>query len=192
MAPLPRFVLPVVLSLCVALAGIGSAVAAPPHPVTHVSAAAPWTDWYAYHGSGHRSGYAPGMPPSGALVVNHRVTLDGAVYASPIVVKGVTIVTTENDTVYAFGSTWKLLWKQHLGTPSPAAQRPCGNIDPLGITGTPTYAAATGLGRAAEFSGTPPTHQLYGSRSRPERSRGTTAWIWPGSIRPRCRSGERS
>jgi streptogramin lyase len=31
-----------------------------------------------------------------------------------------------------------------VGSPSPAYQRPCGDIDPLGITSTPVYSAQTG------------------------------------------------
>ena len=68
-------------------------------------------------------------------------------------------MATENDTVYAYSSTSRLLWTRHLGTPSPSRERPCGNIDPLGITGTPVYAAGN-IYVAAEFSGSPPTHQL--------------------------------
>jgi hypothetical protein len=121
-----------------------------------------WSDWYAYHQSGHRAGYSAGMPSVHQLAVTHRITLDGAVYASPIVVGGVTIVATENDTVYAFSSTYRQLWKRHVGSPSPAAQRPCGNIDPLGITGTPSYAAKTGdVYVAAELGGSTPSHQLF-------------------------------
>ena len=54
------------------------------------------------------------------------------------------------------------MWKAHLGSPSPAGQRPCGNIDPLGITGTPAYDAGKNqVYVAAELSGSPPSHRLY-------------------------------
>jgi hypothetical protein len=36
-------------------------------------------------------------------------------------------------------------WRAHVGTPVPLASLPCGNIDPLGITGTTVYSPATGL-----------------------------------------------
>src|SRR4051812_3215580 len=66
-----------------------------------------WTNWYAYHGTGHRAGYSPTMPaPHSGLSINHRIALDGAVYASPIVYNGVTIVATENNSVYAFSPTF--------------------------------------------------------------------------------------
>jgi hypothetical protein len=49
------------------------------------------------------------------------------------------------------------VWKRHLGTPSPSSQRPCGNINPLGITGTPIYYPGNGLVYvAAEFGASPP------------------------------------
>ncbi len=121
-----------------------------------------YADWPTYHGSNYRAGFARSMPAvSGAMKVVHRLKLDGAVYGSPIVVGGVTVVATENDTVYAFDSAYRTIWKKHLGTPSPARERPCGNIDPLGITGAPAYSPITKLVyMAPEFSGSPPSHQL--------------------------------
>jgi hypothetical protein len=123
-------------------------------------------EWTAYHGNPLRTGHSTSMPTfHGGLHVARRIGLDGAVYASPIVARGLTIVATENDTVYAFGPRNRLVWKRHLGRPSPAAQRPCGDIDPLGITGTPVYDRAKGLVYLApEFSGSPPTHRLYALR----------------------------
>lgn len=162
-------VVAVFLGACTA-GGTDAHSATPParhttQPANTRSAAASYADWYAYHGDGTRSGYAATMPtPTGPPRVLKKLALDGAVYAAPIVVHGTLIVATENDTVYAFNaSTYQLQWHKHLGSPSPAAQRPCGNIDPLGITGTPTYAATTGLVYvAAELSGSPPTHRLFG------------------------------
>jgi len=47
-----------------------------------------------------------------------------------------------------------VIWRRHVGTPVPLADLPCGNIDPLGITGTPVYDPASGLVYAvAETSG---------------------------------------
>jgi len=129
-----------------------------------VAATTKWTNWYAYHGNGSRHGYSPTAPaPTSGLRINHKVRLDGPVYASPLVYNGVTVVATENNTVYAFSLSFKLLWKRHLGAPSPSGQHPCsGNIDPRGITGTPSYAASTNsVYVAAELSGRPATHRLY-------------------------------
>ncbi|HVU91701.1 MAG TPA: PQQ-binding-like beta-propeller repeat protein [Jatrophihabitans sp.] len=119
-------------------------------------------DWPVYHYNGYRSGNYPSMPAPRHMRVSHSVALDGQVYASPIVHNSRTLVATENNTVYRFGPHYRVVWKRHLGTPSPARQRPCGNIDPLGITGTPAYSARTGkVYVAAELSGSPPTHRLY-------------------------------
>jgi hypothetical protein len=124
---------------------------------------APSTDWTQYHGDRGRSGVSRSMPAfHGGLHVAKQIPLDGAVYASPIVANGLTIVATENDTVYAFNRANHLVWRRHLGTPSPSSERPCGNIDPLGITGTPLYNPNNGLVYvAAEFSGSGPTHRLF-------------------------------
>ena len=65
------------------------------------------------------------------------------------------IVATENDSLYALDqATGKVLWRAHVGTPVPLSELPCGNIDPLGITGTPVYDASSGIVYAvAETSG---------------------------------------
>ena len=56
------------------------------------------------------------------------------------------IAATENDSIYALDdATGKVVWRTNVGTPVPLADLPCGNIDPLGITGTPVYDAANGL-----------------------------------------------
>ncbi|MDT4996632.1 MAG: hypothetical protein QOD45_700 [Pseudonocardiales bacterium] len=132
-----------------------TAAAAEPAPSIRV-------DWPMYHGDAARSGYAPSMPAvSGQPRVVHQLTLDGAVYASPIVVGGVTIVATENDSVYAFDASFHRIWRRHLGSPSPAGERPCGDIDPLGITGTPVYDSSHNAVDVAAELGGPPRHRLY-------------------------------
>ncbi|MGA2530649.1 MAG: PQQ-binding-like beta-propeller repeat protein [Acidimicrobiales bacterium] len=78
--------------------------------------------------------------------------LDGAVYGEPLVYDATVYVATENDTVYAIAAaTGKVLWHQHVGTAvstsvvdsAPTLGSGCGDIDPLGITGTPVIDAAT-------------------------------------------------
>jgi outer membrane protein assembly factor BamB len=98
------------------------------------------------------------MPLVQRLRVAVRLSLDGAVYASPVVAAGRTFVATENDSVYAFDAHYAQLWRTHLGTPSPASERPCGNIDPLGITGTPIV--ANGLVYVATEYARPVRHEL--------------------------------
>jgi outer membrane protein assembly factor BamB len=118
-------------------------------------------DWPMYHGDASHSGRSPSMPAaSGSLRVIESIKLDGAVYASPIAVDGVIVVATENDSVYAFDPHGKQLWHVSAGPPSPAYQRPCGNIDPLGITGTPVYSAQTGEVYLVAERGGPVGHDL--------------------------------
>jgi outer membrane protein assembly factor BamB len=109
-----------------------------------------------------RAGVSAAMPPArGKPVRVQSLRLDGEVFASPIVVRGLTIVATENDTVYAFDQSYRQVWKRRLGSPSPAQQRQCGDIDPLGITGTPVYdAAANRVFVVAELGGSV-RHVLY-------------------------------
>ena len=117
-------------------------------------------DWPGYHGSADRAGVAAAMPPVSRLGVVASVRLDGAVYAAPIVAAGLTVVATENDTVFAFDRSYRQVWRRHLDEPSPAAERPCGNIDPLGITGTPVYDPGSGLVYVSPEYGGPPRHEL--------------------------------
>jgi outer membrane protein assembly factor BamB len=128
---------------------------------TNPAAAAP-RDWPSYHGNAQRSGYAPTMAAaSGQLRIAKRYALDGNVYASPLVIGGRVVVGTENDSVYAI-QNGRVVWRRHLGTPAPQSQLPCGNIFPLGITGTPVY--RNGLIYATAEFASPPRHTLYALR----------------------------
>ncbi len=119
-------------------------------------------DWPTYHGTPDRAGKSTTMPAaSGALQLQHSLDLDGEVFASPIVVGGLTIVATENDTVYAFDQSYRQVWKRRLGSPSPAEERQCGDINPLGITGTPVYDASTGHVYLVAENGGSVRHVLY-------------------------------
>lgn len=96
--------------------------------------------WPTYHGGNDRAGSASGVPAPHKLSRAWRAHLDGAVYGQPVVADGVAYAATENDTVYALDlADGRQRWKRHLGTPARLAALPCGNIDPLGITGTPAY-----------------------------------------------------
>jgi outer membrane protein assembly factor BamB len=119
-------------------------------------------DWPVYHLDPQRTGNQLAFPSfAGSLTQAWSAKLDGAVYAEPLVVGGHVIAATENDTVYSLDpATGTVLWQQHLGTPVRLATLPCGDIDPLGITGTPAFDPTTGLVFAvAEVSG--PKHVLF-------------------------------
>jgi outer membrane protein assembly factor BamB len=119
-------------------------------------------DWPMYHGTPDHAGFAASMPAaSGRPVLAHSLRLDGAVYASPLVVRGLTIVATENDSVYAFDRDYRQVWKRSLGSPSPAEERQCGDINPLGITGTPIYDPATNRVYVVAETGGSVRHRLY-------------------------------
>jgi outer membrane protein assembly factor BamB len=120
------------------------------------------TDWPTYHLNNLRTGSLPGTPDPHSLSRLWGAQLDGAVYAEPLVVGRHVIVATERDSLYALDpASGKIQWHTHVGTPVPLSTLPCGNIDPLGITGTPVYDPATGLVFAvAEIAG--PGHILVG------------------------------
>ncbi len=87
-------------------------------------------------------------------------------YAQPLVVGDRVLVATEADSLYALSlRTGQVQWRANVGEPVPLSELPCGNIDPLGITGTPTYDPGTGLVFAvAEVTG--PAHLLVGVEAR--------------------------
>ncbi|TMC20239.1 MAG: hypothetical protein E6J34_13190 [Chloroflexi bacterium] len=102
------------------------------------------------------------VPDPSRLNMAWSTSLDGAVYAEPLVVAGHVIVATEGDSLYSFdAATGKQLWHTNVGTPVALSSLPCGNIDPLGITGTPVYDPATKrVFAVAEVTG--PAHVLVG------------------------------
>jgi outer membrane protein assembly factor BamB len=72
--------------------------------------------------------------------------LNGAVYAQPLIDGGTVYVATENDSVYAVSAAaGAVLWRAQVGVPvslsvvdsAPTLSSGCGDINPLGITGTP-------------------------------------------------------
>src|SRR3984957_13311556 len=113
---------------------------------SHNNVGHPGTDWPTYGHDFARTGVAANMAPAGPLSVSWRAHLDGAVYGQPLLVGSTVIAATENDSIYALDQgTGKVIWRTNVGTPVPLASLPCGNIDPLGITGTSVYDAANGL-----------------------------------------------
>jgi hypothetical protein len=96
-----------------------------------------------------------------------------AVYAQPLFVDGnggqdLLVVATEADNVYALdAATGAQVWVKNLGTPLPLSDALCGNIDPLGITGTPVIDLASrtifldALTVGTADGGTTPHHQIF-------------------------------
>jgi hypothetical protein len=90
-------------------------------------------------------------------------SLDGQVYAEPLVCGNSVFVATEDDSVYAINATTgATVWKTHLGTPMNSGSLPCGDISPTsGITGTPVIDVTTGTLYAVAFLSSG-SHVLFG------------------------------
>jgi len=69
-------------------------------------------------------------------------TISGNVYAQPLYIEGgpngpMVIAVTESNNVYALDADdGSIIWQRNLG-PAVTSGLPCGNINPLGISGTP-------------------------------------------------------
>ncbi len=139
------------ITTAVASAGHKGRTASPSAPRT----ASPGADWPEYNANPARTGVAAGLPAAGALSTAWTAHLDGVVYGQPLLVGNEVIAATENDSIYALNrATGQVTWHTQVGTPVPLSALACGNIDPLGITGTPAYDAGNGLVYAvAEVTG---------------------------------------
>ncbi|MGH7156358.1 MAG: hypothetical protein ACREF3_20750, partial [Acetobacteraceae bacterium] len=99
--------------------------------------------------------------------------IEGHVYAQPLywhpsaAGTGLIIVATESDVVWALdAASGRVVWHTTLGRPVPRSALPCGNINPLGITGTPVIEPQTGalyLDAMVDQDGTP-QHLIFGLR----------------------------
>ncbi len=134
------------LALVLVQSGCGSGSGAPAAsasvaPTLHPASPSPAlaADWVEYHRNSARSGLGPAVPAVSNPAVAWTAHLDGAVYASPLIVAGHVLAATENNTVYALDVfSGAVVWKIHLGEPVAASSLPCGDIGPVtGITGSP-------------------------------------------------------
>ena len=126
-----------------------------PATVSRSAASSAAADWPTYDRTAERSGVAVSSPALVAVRQSWTASVDGAVYAQPLVVGSEVIVATENDSVYALGaSSGAVLWTRHLASPVTAGL-PCGNINPSGITGTPVADPATGRLWVVTFTAQP-------------------------------------
>ena len=131
-----------------------------------------------YDYTNQRTGLDTATAPITALSDNPAWTthLDGAVYGEPLLYGGYVLVATEHDTIYALTpSTGRVAWHLHVATPVPTSvidratglASYCGNINPLGITGTPVidtthnviYVAAEEIDGATAWQNI--RHRLY-------------------------------
>jgi len=70
--------------------------------------------------------------------------ISGNVYAQPLYIEGgpsgraMVIAVTESNNVYALDAAdGTVIWTDNVGAPMPLSKLPCGDINPLGISGTP-------------------------------------------------------
>ncbi len=126
-----------------------------------------------YHGSADRSGLyiVPGLTvaraANAALDPGFRGAVDGHVYAQPLYwqSRNLLVVATESNVVQALdATTGREAWRAELGPAASRRSLPCGNIDPLGVTGTPVIDPAAGalyLDAVVERQGEP-RHLVFG------------------------------
>ena len=94
----------------------------------------------------HEPGLSPqtvSSPRFGKIFV---ATVDGQVYAQPLVVGSNVIVATEKDNVYSLNAqTGAENWRLNLGPSWPSSASGCADLAPdIGVTSTPVYDPATG------------------------------------------------
>jgi hypothetical protein len=127
---------------------------------------------------------------------NFDGTIAGNVYAQPLYLehgpgdRPTVIAVTESNNVYALdAASGAVIWKRSVGVPVALSTQPCGNIDPLGITGTPVVDLAS---RSVFFDamttpdgGTTKRHLIYSLNL----DTGTTNAGWPVDVNAKARSG---
>src|SRR5215472_2057472 len=97
-----------------------------------------------------RTGWDPNEPALTPAAVGgssfgqvFSTSVNGQVYAQPLVIGNTLIVATENDWVYGINATTgAVLWSKQVGTPYPITY--CADLTPnIGITSTPVYDPST-------------------------------------------------
>jgi outer membrane protein assembly factor BamB len=129
-----------------------------------------------YHGALDRAGryVVPGLTYERArglrLDPSFHASFQGKVYAqlllwrSPGTGEGELIVATEDNEVYALNArSGAQIWRRAMGPPVPRSSLPCGNISPLGVTGTPVIDEARGTLYldAAVMRDNGPRHEIF-------------------------------
>jgi hypothetical protein len=129
-----------------------------------------------YHAHENRSGnfVVPKLTWDSAQSIhldeNFRTHVSGKIYAQPLywhppgATSAILVVATEDDMVYALDAeTGKEIWSRSLGTAIPLSALECGNVDPLGVTGTPVIDAFTQTVyvEAGIYDSAGPHHRVY-------------------------------
>jgi hypothetical protein len=108
-----------------------------------------------------QSSLTPQLVSGGTFGQLWSASVEGSVYAQPLLADGVVLVATENNKVYALDpATGAMRWPAplNLGTPWRAADIGCGDLTPnVGVTATPVVDPATNTAYM--------THKTYASGS---------------------------
>src|SRR5213080_3065398 len=90
------------------------------------------------------SAFTPSAAANLARDTNFDGTIAGNVYAQPLYIddgpggRPTIIAATESNNVCALDAVdGSIIWQRNVGTAVPLNNLPCGNINPMGITGTP-------------------------------------------------------
>jgi outer membrane protein assembly factor BamB len=152
-----------------------------------------------YHGNAARSGnfVMPDFTWDRARLLqldsNFAPRFTGHLYAQPLYWRqpgqaaGVLVVASESNNVAAIDAvSGRTLWQRSLGSPVPLSTFPCGNIDPLGITGTPVIdeTSATLYLDAMVADPAGPRHKLFAL----SLANGATVPGWPIDVAEALRS----
>jgi hypothetical protein len=127
---------------------------------------------------------------------NFNGTISGNVYAQPLYIEGgpggraMIIAVTESNNVYALdAASGTVIWQRNVGAPVPLARLSCGNIDPLGITGTPVVDLPSRTlffdAMTTPDGGTTKKHLIYAL----DVDTGTTNSGWPVDVDATAKSG---
>src|SRR6516225_10153076 len=108
-----------------------------------------------------------GNAPNLVRDTNFDGTIVGNVHAQPLYIEGgpngpMIIAVTASNNVYALNAaTGMVIWQRNLGTPAPTGPCP-GNIQPIGIIGTPVVdLPSRSLFLDAVINGSPFKHFIY-------------------------------
>ena len=122
--------------------------------------------------------------------LNFNGTILGSVYAQPLYIENgpggaaMIIVATETNDVYALNAgTGNVIWHRNVGAPVTSGL-PCGNINPLGITGTPVVdLASRSLFFDAMIAGVTIKHLIFSLNV----DTGATRSGWPVDVNAKAR-----
>jgi hypothetical protein len=145
------------LSLCMLLVSLALFLPGPAFAVSITNSGDDLRDgWYP-----EQSSLTPGQVGGGGFGQQWSTSVDGQVYAQPLLANGTLLVATENNKVYGLNpSSGAARWSAplNLGPPWRAADIGCGDLTPnVGVTSTPVIDASTDTAYL--------THKTYASGS---------------------------